>query len=268
MYLTQAALIVVLTQIGSCVPAKKARMAVFDSINGCLSSIESVTEGQSHFFADASQVAAMLTKSTGRALNILDEFGKGTADLDGMALLTSVIRHLAQEQGQMCMTICVTHCFEILKEPFLPLSNARIGLFSMQVEISRLPPPPQVEPELARRRVLAKPNTSLQSKGSTLATPKVSKGAEGDSGVRDGSNIVRTYRVVAGSICDESRALQCALEAGVPTFLLKRAAQVREAISKAETIPNQVGSQEASVRTRRLAERVRSFVLSELDGAP
>eukprot|EP00178_Gracilaria_changii_P024638 TRINITY_DN743_c0_g4_i1.p1 TRINITY_DN743_c0_g4~~TRINITY_DN743_c0_g4_i1.p1 ORF type:complete len:726 (-),score=78.13 TRINITY_DN743_c0_g4_i1:4338-6515(-) len=263
-YLTQVALATVLAQIGSCVPAKSAKMVIMDCINGRISTIESIANG-SIFFEDAAQVATMLRKQPGRSLNILDEFGTGTACVDGMALLASVIHELATKEEKTSMTLCATHFVEILAEPFLPLSNPRIGLFSMDVQTRHLALPRSPEPPTSRRRTTSDVRRTLLSNDQTSNVA----GDDGDRRISNSdytSDIIRTYRLLPGSIGHESRALHCASEAQVPRFILQRAAQVRDAISKLKTVTDTVGIQINSLRIRMLFDNIKAFLKENWEG--
>lgn len=263
-YLTQVALIVILAQIGSFVPAKKASIVPIDCIQSRISSFESIAHGQSSFFMDACQVAQMLSPGSGKALYLLDEFGKGTLEGDGMALLAAALREfLARPVSESSFCLCTTHFVEILKDPYLPTSDTRLSMFSMEV-MTR----PRTNAQAAGRSIRTKliPTSNPVSMGSHLPR-SVSKPlvdvASRDHEKERAKSVVRTYRLLPGSICEESRALQCALEAGVPRFILQRAAHVRNAISSNSFIANAVGSSENNQKIRNCAAIVKEFMSAD-----
>lgn len=204
MYLSQVGLIVVLAQIGAGVPATQAKLPVLNGINSRMGIYESVSHGQSSFFMDAAQVAAMLRSDTRKCLNIIDEFGKGTAEDDGMGLLAATLEEIWRTGLEKeCVTMCATHFLEIVRAHFLPIKDGRMCIFSMEV--------------LPREAV-------KQVTNPTVTTPVDDKTRNEKSGAA-----VRTYRVVRGAIATETRALQCAMEAGVRKSTLRRAAHIAAA---------------------------------------
>lgn len=259
-YLSQVALIVILAQIGSCVPAKSASLIMLDKILSQVTNFESVSYGQSSFFMDASEVARMLMENPGRSLNLIDEFGKGTLEADGMALFAATVRHMLRMTiDSSAFTICATHFAEVLSEPFLPLSNPQLLLFSMEVMTGT-----EGHRTLAEMSSKAVGNRGESSHvgGNPLEEPYASGK---DSSERQGNddllrNCVRTYRLLPGSVCQESRALQCALEAGVPKVILQHAAHVRAAVSGSSFIESAIEATCNNERIQGLHDVVRNFL--------
>lgn len=261
-YLTQVALIVIMAQIGSFVPAKRTAMVLVECIRSRISSFESISHGHSSFFIDASQVAQMLApKKSGRGLYLLDEFGKGTLEADGMALLVAALRELlARPVADAPLCLCTTHFVEILKDPCLPVSDPRLSMFSMEVMT-------KPSTNLARRSIRpkllsARDSMSVGTRLSRLVSRVPSEAAgQGESDEREQMHsVVRTYRLLPGSVCQESRALQCALEAGVPRFILQRAAHVHSAISGNSVIAHAVATSENNQRIQNCADAVRKLM--------
>lgn len=246
-YLHQVALIIVLAHIGSAVPAKRMRLAVVRRINGRLSSHESVTAGQSAFFEDVSQVSAMMIEDTKQSLNLIDEFGKGTSQGVGMALLAETLKTLWVKGGKDdSVTICVTHFFNVIKEPFVPLYDTRFAAFSMEV--------------LSKEETAPAPST-----GDTQRRV-VQEGRAEDGGGRAGNltwgqgGIVRTYRLLPGLVHSESRALQCAYEAGMPKKLLQRVAYIATGATYTAPIKQSVVRCDTPGPLRTVLDEVRVFL--------
>ncbi len=112
-FLRQTALIALLAQLGSFVPAKEAELPVFDRIYTRVGASDALTGGLSTFMAEMTEAAEILSGATSRSLVILDELGRGTSTHDGMALAWAIARHLAQRVG--CKTLFATHYRELAR---------------------------------------------------------------------------------------------------------------------------------------------------------
>lgn len=241
-------------------PAKKARIGIVGAINSRISSFESVTFGQSSFFCDAVQVASMLSRAPKRSLNLIDEFGKGTLEVDGMALLISALRaFLRMNESEAPFTICATHFIEILKEPFLPLSSRRLGLYSMEVLTKDV-----AQTINSAKGSIIRPMTTITTSGSASKGESRNAHSQGQEEARPKdlesmSTVVKTYRLLSGTICNESRAIQCALEVGVDRSLLERVAHIHPAIASDGRIENAVANSSNNPRIRELTRTVKEF---------
>jgi DNA mismatch repair protein MSH3 len=114
-YIRQTALIVLLAHIGSFVPAQSATMTVCDGIFTRMGASDSLATGSSTFLEEMSEASAILRAATPRSLVILDELGRGTATIDGCALATATLAHLASEAGGP-LTLFVTHFPSVARE--------------------------------------------------------------------------------------------------------------------------------------------------------
>eukprot|EP00940_MAST-03C_sp_MAST-3C-sp2_P002117 g2117.t1 len=110
-FLRQTAVIQLLAQIGSFVPASHASLSVVDRIFTRAGGADDVSQGQSTFMVEMSETANILNHATSESLVLLDEIGRGTATYDGLALAQSVSEHLSQSVG--CRTIFATHYHEL-----------------------------------------------------------------------------------------------------------------------------------------------------------
>ncbi|XP_003340425.2 mutS protein homolog 5 isoform X1 [Monodelphis domestica] len=119
-YLKQIGLITFMALVGSFVPAGKAEVGAVDAIFTRIHSRESVSLGLSTFMIDLNQVAKAVNNATERSLVLIDEFGKGTNTVDGLALLASVLRHWVS-QGSSCPQIFVaTNFLSLIQLQLLP----------------------------------------------------------------------------------------------------------------------------------------------------
>jgi len=110
-YIRQAALIVILAQIGSFVPARDAEVGVVDRIFTRVGATDDLTAGRSTFLSEMIEVARILTQATERSLVILDEVGRGTSTYDGMSLAWAVVEDLHDRVG--ARTLFATHYHEL-----------------------------------------------------------------------------------------------------------------------------------------------------------
>jgi DNA mismatch repair protein MutS len=112
-YLRQVALIVIMAQMGSFVPAQKAKIGVVDKIFTRIGASDDLARGVSTFLAEMNETANILNNATSRSLIILDEIGRGTATYDGLALAWSVVEYLHQNPSFQPKTLFATHYHEL-----------------------------------------------------------------------------------------------------------------------------------------------------------
>ncbi len=109
--LRQVGLIVLMAQVGSFVPASKARIGVVDRLFTRVGASDNLVRGQSTFMVEMSETSAILHTATRRSLVLLDEIGRGTSTYDGISIAWSVSEHLHDAVG--CKTIFATHYHEL-----------------------------------------------------------------------------------------------------------------------------------------------------------
>jgi DNA mismatch repair protein MutS len=110
-YLRQAALIVLMAQMGSFVPADQARLPITDRIFTRIGAADNLARGRSTFLVEMTEVAAILNTATPGSLVLLDEVGRGTATFDGLSIAWAVVEHLASETKSR--TLFATHYHEL-----------------------------------------------------------------------------------------------------------------------------------------------------------
>jgi DNA mismatch repair protein MutS len=112
-YLRQVALITILAQAGSFVPAEEAELGIVDRIFCRVGASDNLAEGQSTFMVEMSETANILHHVTPRSLVLLDEIGRGTATFDGLAIAWAVVEYLHQLPGGAPRTLFATHYHEL-----------------------------------------------------------------------------------------------------------------------------------------------------------
>jgi DNA mismatch repair protein MutS len=112
-YLRQVALIVLLAQIGSFVPAASARIGVVDRIFTRVGATDRLARGQSTFMVEMRETAEILAQATRRSLLILDEIGRGTSTFDGLSIAWAVAEHVHDAPGLGARTLFATHYHEL-----------------------------------------------------------------------------------------------------------------------------------------------------------
>ncbi len=112
-YMRQVALIVLLAQMGSFVPAKSARIGVVDKIFTRIGASDDLSSGQSTFMVEMAEMAAILKHATSRSLLILDEIGRGTSTYDGMAIARAILEHVSDRRRLGAKTLFATHYHEL-----------------------------------------------------------------------------------------------------------------------------------------------------------
>jgi len=136
-YMRQAALISLMAQIGSYIPARKAKLPLFDRIFTRVGASDNLARGQSTFMVEMSEAAAILNNATKHSLVILDEIGRGTSTFDGISIAWSITEHL-HELG--AMTLFATHYHELilLEEQLAGVSNAKVVVHEEEGKIAFL----------------------------------------------------------------------------------------------------------------------------------
>jgi DNA mismatch repair protein MutS len=130
-YMRQVALIVLLAQAGSFVPADSASIGIVDRIMTRAGASDDLTGGQSTFMVEMSEMAAILDQATPRSLLILDEIGRGTGTSDGLSIAWSVMEYIADTRLLGARTLFATHYHELID-----LGNTLPGVFNCHVDVS------------------------------------------------------------------------------------------------------------------------------------
>ena len=129
-YMRQVALITLMAQIGSFVPAESARIGVVDKIFTRVGASDDLSSGQSTFMVEMSEVANILKEATPNSLVILDEIGRGTSTYDGLSIAWAVAEYIASKEKVGCKTLFATHYHELID-----LENKIDGIKNYSVEV-------------------------------------------------------------------------------------------------------------------------------------
>jgi DNA mismatch repair protein MutS len=134
-YIRQVALITLLAQIGSFVPAERARIGVVDRIFTRVGAGDDISRGESTFMVEMVEIANILNNATERSLVILDEVGRGTSTFDGLALAWAIAEHIHEQVG--CRTLFATHYHQLtdLASRFPGFQNKNVAVREVGDEI-------------------------------------------------------------------------------------------------------------------------------------
>jgi DNA mismatch repair protein MutS len=127
-YLRQAAMLALMAQMGSFVPAESLRLGLVDRIYTRIGASDNVARGRSTFMVEMTETATILNTATRRSLILLDEMGRGTATFDGLSLAWATVEYLHAETG--ARTLFATHYHELtmLAEKLKKVRNLRMGV--------------------------------------------------------------------------------------------------------------------------------------------
>lgn len=128
-YMRQVALLVLMAQVGSFIPAREAAISPVDRIFTRVGASDDLATGQSTFMVEMNEVAHILKHATKNSLIILDEIGRGTSTFDGMSIAQAVIEHIYEHIG--AKTLFATHYHELTE---LAETNSRVKNFSVAVK--------------------------------------------------------------------------------------------------------------------------------------
>ena len=128
-YMRQTALIVLMAQMGCFVPAESAKIGIVDRIYTRIGASDNLTQGQSTFFVEMSELAYILNTATERSLVILDEIGRGTSTYDGLSIAWAVVDHLCSRKRRI-RTLFASHYHEltVLEESLEGFKNLNVSV--------------------------------------------------------------------------------------------------------------------------------------------
>jgi len=129
--LRQVALLVLMAQMGSFVPAEEASVGIVDRIFTRVGASDNLTRGQSTFMVEMQESANILNNATGKSLVILDEIGRGTSTFDGLSIAWAVAEYLHDRQGKGVKTVFATHYHELTD---LATTKARVKNYNVAVK--------------------------------------------------------------------------------------------------------------------------------------
>ena len=134
-YIRQVALIALLAQIGSYVPARSATIGLLDRLFARIGASDELHSGQSTFMVEMTETADILNNATDRSLVILDEIGRGTSTLDGLSLAWAIAEHIAM--NVRCRTLFATHYHELtdLAQRFTGVRNFNVAVREWEDQI-------------------------------------------------------------------------------------------------------------------------------------
>jgi DNA mismatch repair protein MutS len=129
-YIRQVALIVIMAQIGSYIPAESATIGIVDKVFSRIGASDDISRGQSTFMVEMTETANILNNATNRSLIILDEIGRGTSTYDGISIAWAVADYLLTCENKKAKTLFATHYFELTE-----LEKDHPGVVNYNVEV-------------------------------------------------------------------------------------------------------------------------------------
>ncbi|MCQ2527491.1 MAG: DNA mismatch repair protein MutS [Saccharofermentans sp.] len=129
-YMRQVAIITLMAQIGSFVPASSAHIGLVDQIFTRIGASDDISMGQSTFMVEMKEVSNILKNATSRSLLLLDEVGRGTSTYDGLSIAWAVIEYIIDKKALFARTIFATHYHELNQ-----LENIIDGIFNCHVDV-------------------------------------------------------------------------------------------------------------------------------------
>lgn len=132
-FMRQVALITLMAQIGSFVPADYAKISVVDRIFTRVGASDDLTAGQSTFMVEMSEVAEIVKNATPNSLVILDEVGRGTSTFDGISIARAVCEYISTSKSLSCKTLFATHYHELIG-----LENELVGVKNFSVAVKQV----------------------------------------------------------------------------------------------------------------------------------
>lgn len=198
-YMRQCALIVLMAQIGSFVPAKSAELCIVDKIFTRVGASDDLSSGQSTFMVEMSEVADILKNATSKSLVILDEIGRGTSTFDGMSIARAVAEHILKGKPCGAKTMFATHYHELtsLEQSLKGVKNYNIAVKkrgddiiflrkivpggaddSYGIEVAKLAGVPNAVVHRAKEVLAELENGTMPSYQTEKATPSVSQDSQ------------------------------------------------------------------------------------------
>jgi DNA mismatch repair protein MutS len=129
--LRQVALLTIMAQMGSFVPAAKANIAVTDRIFTRVGALDNLSSGQSTFMVEMEETANILNNASAQSLIVMDEIGRGTSTYDGLSIAWAVVEYLHDLKGRGVKTLFATHYHELIE---LAQSKPRVRNFNIAVK--------------------------------------------------------------------------------------------------------------------------------------
>lgn len=204
-------LLLLLLQVGAWVPADSLELTPVDAIFVRMGAKDSIMTGQSTFFVELSETAAMLHRATPSSLVILDELGRGTATLDGAAIASAVLQHLAHVVG--CRGLFATHYHHLASEHEV---DSKVAIMHMACAVSGGAGDEEEAMEV---------DGAVGAGGGSGAAASA-PADRGDAAV-DLPDVTFLYQLAPGA-CPKSYGTNVARLAGLPAAVVSRAAAVSQ----------------------------------------
>jgi len=139
-YVRQSALLVLMAQIGSFIPARDATIGIVDRVFSRVGANDDLSKGQSTFMVEMAETAQILNQATPRSLILLDEIGRGTSTYDGISIAWSVVEFLLRHKTENPRTLFATHYHELtdLAKQYSSIKNLTVAITESEKDVSFL----------------------------------------------------------------------------------------------------------------------------------
>jgi DNA mismatch repair protein MutS len=212
-YIRQVALLTLLAQIGSFVPAKRMRLGAADRLFARVGSADEIMRGQSTFMVEMTEAANILHNATPKSLVILDELGRGTSTFDGLSLAWAITEHLATDIG--CRTLVATHYHEMTE-----LAELLRGVRNYNVAVKEIPASPRAADSRPLREA-----SRVSLRDGTPCTDTAQSAEPHTEG------IVFLHKIIEGG-ASKSYGIHVARLAGLPPQVVARSREVLDELQR------------------------------------
>ena len=222
-FIRQTALIVVMAQCGSFVPAASAEMTVMDGVHTRMGASDNMAMGASTFLEEMSECSSILAAASKKSLVVLDELGRGTATTDGTAIAHATLEHLVS--NAKCLTLLVTHYPSVAKEITAKYPKHCAAAFTSYVRVRR------------NGRVAARnknENVDDVEGGPGAGAAAAAEEEEEEEEGEEGDRIEFLYSLTTG-VAHRSFGLNVARMAGVPENIIRLAGRKAKELEEATT---------------------------------
>ena len=232
-YMRQVALITLMAQIGSFVPADEAVIGVVDRIFTRVGASDDLAGGMSTFMVEMTEVAHILHHATKKSLIVMDEIGRGTSTYDGLSIAWAALEYIADTGCIGAKTLFATHYHELTV-----MEERLTGVLNYSFAIAEVGADPKVEEDSAVEKDLAvEEDSAIKEDSAVEGSSEAGVDLKAGTGFSESRDVLFLRKLVRGG-ADKSYGIQVARLAGLPGVVLSRAKNVLDTLERAGTLIN------------------------------